>query len=102
MAETSGYVGMNVSDVETQVTSLETVAGNMDELVTSVSGLQGPLEENWQGIEATAATDYLNNLATKMADMSENLRAISSWVKTTKEGYEEAASEGAKAYGGEG
>lgn len=102
MAQGNGYVGMDVSDVESQVTLLEGVAGDMDELVTSVAGLQAPLEENWTGIEATAATDYLNTLATKMGDMSENLRAISSWVKTTKEGYEEAAAQGAQAYGGEG
>lgn len=101
MAETNGLVGMDVTDVETQVSLLGTVAGNMDELVTSVSGLQAPLEENWTGIEATAATDYLNNLSTKMADMSENIRAIASWVTTTKEGYEEVAAQGAQAYGSE-
>lgn len=101
MAETTGFVGMDVTDVDTQVTLLGTVADNMDELVTSVAGLQAPLEENWTGIEATAATDYLNNLSTKMADMSDNLRAIATWVTTTKEGYEEVAAQGAQAYGGE-
>lgn len=101
MSETNGLVGMDVTDVETQVSLLGTVADNMDELVTSVSGLQAPLEENWTGIEATAATDYLNNLSTKMADMSENIRAIASWVTTTKEGYEEVAAQGAQAYGSE-
>ena len=102
MAQGNGYVGMDVTDVGTQVTILENVAGDMDELVTGVAGLQAPLEENWKGIEATAATDYLNTLSTKMGDMSENLRAISAWVKTTKEGYEEVAAQGAQAYGGEG
>lgn len=102
MAGSNGYVGMDVTDVETQVTLLENVAGDMDELVTGVAGLQGPLEENWTGKEAIAATDYLSDLSTKMGDMSENLRAISAWVKTTKEGYEETATQGARAYGGEG
>jgi uncharacterized protein YukE len=102
MAQGNGYVGMDVSDVESQATILDDVASDMDELVTSVAGLQGPLEENWKGIEATAATDYLNTLSTKMGSMSENLRELGAWVKTTKEGYEEVAAQGAQAYGGEG
>ncbi len=102
MAEGNGFIGMDVTDVDTQVSILGTVADDMDELVTGVAGLQAPLEENWKGIEATAATEYLNTLSTKMGDMSENLRSLATWVQTTKEGYEEVAAQGAQAYGSEG
>lgn len=91
-------MGMDIAAIEENLTSLKSGADNLDSLTLEVSNLQGPLENAWEGQEATACVEYLNNLSTKMQSMSEEIMKIHKWVEQTKTNYEEAASKGASAY----
>lgn len=90
--------GMNIEEVEQLLAQLHTGADNLDALTLQVNNLQGPLTDAWEGVEATAAIDYLNRLSTKMKDMSQELMKIHQWVEQTKTNYEDVAAQGASAY----
>lgn len=90
--------GMNIEEVEQGLAALKNGADNLDALTLQVSNLQGPLTDAWEGVEATACVEYLNNLSTKMKDMSEELMKIHLWVEQTKTNYEDVAAQGASAY----
>lgn len=90
--------GMNVDDVENCETMLTTGATGLDDLVTAVSGLQGPLQDCWTGADSDACVEFVNNLTNQMTDMSVEVMKIHDWVDKTRQNYVEAAANGAKYY----
>lgn len=90
--------GMDTNAVEEKLSTMKTGAENLDLLVSNVSNLQEPLEAAWTSEEATAAIEYLNQLSTKMQDMSIEVMSIHDWVNQVKENYIEVAHSGANGY----
>ena len=94
----NGKKGVNVELIDSNVQSLEVEAGDMDDLTLNVSNLQGPLMDCWEGVEAEACVDFINNLSTKMSQMSEQIRKIEDWMKSVSQAYQDDATNGQKAY----
>lgn len=90
--------GMNVSEVESYLTTLSSGAGDLDQLTTDVKNLQGPLQDCWEGEEAEACVNFIADISSKMSQMSEEVMKIHKWVEQVKTSYEEAATAGKNAY----
>ena len=90
--------GMNVSEVESYLTTLSSGAGDLDQLTTDVKNLQGPLQDCWEGVEAEACVNFIADISSKMSQMSEEVMKIHKWVEQVKTSYEEAATAGKNAY----
>ncbi|MCR5156351.1 MAG: hypothetical protein K6C96_06690 [Butyrivibrio sp.] len=94
-----GMTGMDISEIESQLVTLESGAVKLDDLTEGVGKLQQPLQDCWEGEEADAAVNLINDISTKMTQMAVEVRKIYKWVDDVKESYVEAASKGASAYG---
>lgn len=90
--------GVDVQLLATKSQLIERAASEMDTLTESVRGLQGPLEECWNGDDKDACVIFINNLTTKMGQMSEQVRKIEKWINDVSEAYQRDAAEGARAY----
>ncbi len=90
--------GVNVEFLDDKSRLLEAGAQDLDDLTSQVAGLQGPLEECWQGSEGEACIEFINNLSTKMGKMSEQIRKINEWVNSVSKSYQEDAENGRRAY----
>jgi uncharacterized protein YukE len=93
-----GTKGMNVSEADRLLKALERQTKKLDTLTQSVGGLKAPLESVWEGKESAACVAYLGKLTNTMTNMSTEVTKIHDWAKKVRDGYEEAASKGEKAY----
>ncbi|MBQ4220897.1 Uncharacterized conserved protein YukE [Butyrivibrio hungatei] len=94
----SGKKGVNVEFLDEKSRLLEAGAQDLDDLTSQVAGLQGPLEDCWQGAEGEACIEFINNLSLKMGKMSEQIRKINDWVNSVSKSYQEDAENGRRAY----
>ena len=90
--------GVNVELLATKSQLIETAAGEIDTLTTSVQGLQGPLSECWFGADGEACVNFINQLSSKMSQMSAQVRTINNWINNVSQNYQNEAANGSRAY----
>lgn len=90
--------GVNVELLATKSQSIETAAGQLDTLTSSVQGLQGPLQECWFGADGDACVNFINQLSTKMNQMSAQVREVNKWINSVSQSYQNEAASGSRAY----
>ena len=90
--------GVNVELLATKSQLIEKAAGELDTLTSSVQGLQGPLVECWYGVDSDACVNFINQLSSKMTQMSGQVRQVNKWINSVSQSDQSEAASGSRAY----
>lgn len=93
-----GKKGIDLAKAECTIADFNTYEPKLDELTDSVSSIQEPLLDCWEGDEAETCVEFVANLASKMSEMSSQVAKVRKWLENVRDSYDELATSGAKNY----